>query len=229
MGAPRHALPRGKEPVGASGLAPVSCGGVGRPAGLGPGEGRPGCQRRGHGPARPLGPRVRGSGGDPAPSAPLGRGCRGGRRRAGALARHRGRRRPRPRAGGDAVPGLPRGHGAALPVGLGGRAAACGPHLAQPPPRPPRGAAPVCQPGVASRRGQRRSGARRLLLLWPRCRLYSAVLVLGAKFPFFLQVGLVKALSLHRFGPLIVPLPHLPLNSPILLMGSEQMLPFSGK
>lgn len=119
MGAPRHALPRGKEPVGASGLTPVSCGGVGRPAGLGPGEGRPGCQRRGHGPARPLGPRVRGSGGDPAPSAPLGRGCRGGRRRAGALARHRGRRRPRPRAGGDAVPGLPRGDGAALPVGLG--------------------------------------------------------------------------------------------------------------
>lgn len=137
MGAPRHALPRGKEPArgwgGAVRARPVSCGGggVGRPAGPGPGGGRPGCQLWGRGPARPLGPR--GSGGDPAPapSAPL---CSAGAGAAGGGGGLRGS--PGTAAGGGGgggllLPGragmpsraaarprsLPRGDGASLRCG----------------------------------------------------------------------------------------------------------------
>lgn len=51
----------------------------------------------------------------------------------------------------------------------------------------------------------------------------------GRNLPFPLGVELVKAFYFRGFGALVVPLSRVPLDSPVLLMVSEQMLPFAGE
>lgn len=119
----------------------------------------------------------------------------------------------------------PRGRGTRTARGLW-----ASPDTAAPLPDP-RGWPVPTEPG---RRSPRAGGGRRPLLgcsgRWG-CGVGSVQppLCVRPKFPFLLYGRLVKAFYLYGFGALIAPLPRVPFNSPVLSLGYEQMLPFSGK